>query len=216
MKEHKTNITSIEKITPSVYHVVLANPGVSFLPGQFISILLEHEGREIRRPYSIASKDQKTIDLCIKDVGGPASLFFRNAKVGDSIRFVGPIGKFIMPTGDIIFISTGVGIAPFRSMIAHAKERQTMLIAGYRKKEDILYDQEFRSYHNNFKYNVCLSQSEEELFPRGYVQDLLDKIPSDFNGHFMICGVLPMIQNVTKKLIEKGFKKEQIITERFT
>ena len=43
-------------------------------------------------------------------------------KPGDEIDFKGPYGAFILrrPVADSIFVATGTGIAPFRSML-HAR-----------------------------------------------------------------------------------------------
>lgn len=220
MKEFSSKILDIKKLAEDVFHISLeAPPNFSFIPGQFISLLITVDGKELRRPYSIASINQEKIELCVKNVGGPASQIFSHAKKGDSLRFIGPMGRFTLPEAqDLVFISTGVGIAPFRAMIAQAisEGRNITLIAGYRYKNSILYHEEFLKYHNNFKYYVCLSKPEDNVFPKGHVQDLLKEIPSNFKGKILICGVYEMIQDVINKLLEKGFRKEQIITERFT
>lgn len=219
MKQFIARVLEIKQLTPEVKHITLSAPdGFTFLPGQFVSIIFTHEGKELRRPYSIASKTQGTIELCMKDVGGPCSLYLRTISVGDEITLLGPLGRFLLPPGDLVFISTGVGVAPFRPMIHHAlsEGRNVTLIAGYRTEQDVLYHDEFSAYHKNFKYLVCISRPKEDVFAQGYVQDMLGEIPDSFTGQFLICGILPMIQDVSAALIARGVDTKRIHTERFT
>jgi ferredoxin-NADP reductase len=220
MTQFSASIKDILSLTPDVMHIILSPPEeFMYVPGQFVSIVFNHAGVELRRPYSIASRDQNTIELCVKDVNGPCSQFLRTVSVGDALTLLGPFGRFLLPAeGDVVFISTGVGIAPFRSMIAAAlaDNRHVTLIAGYRTEKDILYHEEFLSYHKNFKYLVCLSGPESSDFKKGYVQDLLGEVPPSFQGHFLICGVHPMVQAVRDALLTAGFEKKNIHMERFT
>ena len=214
------NIKEILNITPFVMHVVCTAPkDFVCVPGQFITVLFNSDGKELRRPYSIASRNPQEIEFCIKDVDGIASRFFRTAKPGDSLECIGPLGHFHMPEGDIACIATGVGVAPFRLMIPTAlKEGRTAyLLAGYRHETDILYDEEFKAYPSTqFRYTVVLSKPNTSSFKKGYVQDMLSVIPSDFKGSYLICGIYQMVKDVKQALLNAGVSKERIYTERFT
>ena len=52
---------------------------------------------------------------------------FKKIKIGKSFKIKGPLGKFILPEKidrDIFFISTGTGIAPFRSMLQYIEKNK--------------------------------------------------------------------------------------------
>src|SRR5208282_2171993 len=94
-----------------------------FVAGQWLSFKTDMpDGEEITRAYSIASprSDDKRFALCLNRVqDGFMSNFLCDMKKGDEIRCQGPFGDFILrpPMRDTIFIATGTGIAPFRSML---------------------------------------------------------------------------------------------------
>ena len=71
---------------------------------------------------------------------------------GAEITFQGPFGSFILrpPLRDTVFIATGTGIAPFRSMLhwlladpSRHEGRQFWLLFGVRTEQDIYYREEF-------------------------------------------------------------------------
>jgi CDP-4-dehydro-6-deoxyglucose reductase len=218
------NVTSIKKLTHDVKEIVIHKPeGFSFIPGQFITLLLEKEGAEFRRSYSIASKDNTgPIELCIKILKeGQGTSLIDNWNVGEKVRAIGPLGKFILHEHSrdkpIIFISTGTGVTPFRPMIHHilhhAFGRKIDLIAGYRDEEDVLYDEEFKNSRNErFSYHQVFSRSENK--EKMHVQDMLEKI---FNpdADYYICGLKEMVLSVRELLLQKGVSIEQIFFERY-
>ncbi len=223
----KTKILEIKQITPSTKHIVISIPkDFDFYPGQFISIILDKEGREIRRPYSIASKPTpNSLDLCIKILEkGLGTPIIDKFKVGDEIEVMGPMGNFIINQQSLnkplILISTGTGVTPFRSIIHHLLENNFQstitLLAGYRHEFDILYEDEFKELADkkeNFSYHRILSQPKEDD-EKGYVQDLVkDNLLSDAN--YYICGLKEMVNAVKDLLEEKGIPKEQIFFEKY-
>ena len=99
--------------------------GVSFdfLPGQFISVREpKPAGKYITRAYSLASAPHggNTFDLCLDRVdSGFMSNHLCDLSLGEEIHFHGPHGAFTLHDDrlDTIFVATGTGIAPIRSMI---------------------------------------------------------------------------------------------------
>ena len=160
----KSKILEITSLCKNTKHLTISTPDdFDFYPGQFISIFLNKEGREIRRPYSIASNPTpNSLELCIEILpNGLGTPIIDKFKVGDEINILGPMGGFILKENSLnkglILISTGTGITPFRSMINHLLENnfknKLTLITGYKHNEDILYEEEFKKLekkHNNF------------------------------------------------------------------
>src|ERR1700758_866454 len=94
-----------------------------FVPGQWLSLTTNKpDGEEITRAYSIASPpagDNK-FALCLNRVqDGFMSNFLCDLKEGAELSAQGPFGDFILrpPMRDTLFIATGTGIAPLRSML---------------------------------------------------------------------------------------------------
>src|ERR1035437_8003989 len=101
----------------------------SFAPGQFISAIIPGAGpggRDIRRAYSIASSPElmpskNIFELCVKVIeDGPGANYLNRLKIGESFKGQVPYGDFVYKTKHdkhVVFIATGTGIAPFRSML---------------------------------------------------------------------------------------------------
>ena len=153
-------------------HLEFEMNGISrfgFVAGQWLSFKTNKpDGEEITRAYSIASPpdDNNRLVLCLNRVqDGFMSNFLCDMKEGDEIGCQGPFGDFILrpPMRDTIFIATGTGIAPFRSMLqwllsssrestpdgrerpssTDAQGHQLWLIFGNRTEGDIYYHDEF-------------------------------------------------------------------------
>ena len=221
----KSKILEVKSITPSTKHITISTPeDFDFYPGQFISISLDKEGRKIRRPYSIASKPTpNSLDLCIKILEkGLGTPIIDKFKAGDEIDVLGPMGAFIIDQESLnkplIFISTGTGITPFRSITHHLLENNPQqiitLLTGYRYEKDVLYEDEFKELadkNENFSYHRILSRDGNE---KGYVQDLVKKnlVPG---ANYYICGLKEMVNSVKDLLEELGISKEQIFFEKY-
>ncbi|MEK6872863.1 MAG: FAD-dependent oxidoreductase [Nanoarchaeota archaeon] len=220
----RSKILDVINLTSSVKHLTFpVLEEFDFYPGQFISLILNKDGREIKRPYSIASQpSRKSMDLCIKIVqNGLVTPLIDGLKKGDEIEVLGPMGDFIVKdfSKHLIFISTGTGIGPFRSIINYLLENsfknKITLLTGYRTEEEVLYESEFKELEKKFKnffYHRILSRSEKE--ENGYVQKLVEK-NLFLNSHYYICGLKGMVNSVKDLLSEKGIPKENIFFEKY-
>ena len=98
---------------------------------------------------------------------GRFSPFLFSLQPGGEIDFKGPYGAFILrrPVSDSLFVATGTGIAPFRSILQaklreHADRRFT-LIFGVRHEYGLLYHEEFLALARacpNFDYQPTLTR----------------------------------------------------------
>ena len=231
-----TNIEPVTKNTWLFWVEILDTTEFDFVPGQFITFDLPiHEKRNKRlRSYSIASAPTKgnLLELIIGKVpDGAASkfLFDKNAcTVGTEIAFRGALGVFTLPKDlekNHIFICTGTGIAPFRSMIQHLIQSGIQfnsidLVFGARTEEDILYKDELEKLAAdtpNFNYHVCLSREEYKGY-KGYVHEVYQKIASTYdkeNVEFMFCGWREMIDQAREELSKLNYTKQQIHFELY-
>jgi NAD(P)H-flavin reductase len=170
------------------------------------------------RYYSLASPPSQTKKLVLllsaSEKGiGPHYLFTR--KTGEKIQFGGPSGSFCLQDDgprDILFVATGTGIAPFRSMLYSLFERPTTksvtLFWGLRGEEDIYYQNELEALarqHPNFSFVIALSRSPKIWAgAKGRVTELVEKIPSVDNLSVYVCGNKRMVMDVTEIVRQKG------------
>src|SRR5208282_2235138 len=167
-------------------HIELEVNGVTrfgFVPGQWLSVKARTpDGEEMIRAYSIASPPSENghVAFCLNRVhDGFMSNYLCRLDEGANIEFQGPFGDFILrpPLADTVFIATGTGIAPFRSMLhwllaqtdrqenEHHQQRRFWLLFGARRKQDIYYRDEFvhlAAKHSNFHFLPTLSRAVAE------------------------------------------------------
>ena len=231
--------------TRDVFELTFAKKSeVNFLAGQFISIIIPGAGpggRDLRRAYSIASTPDKkdVFELSIKLVeGGPGTTYLNKLRPGDEIRGQFPMGDFVMTHPEdapVIFIGTGTGVAPHRSMVLTSSrdfsKAPVAFLLGVRAEEDIIYPELFETdkpstLRNQKHVKICLSRPADaaaflkhDYAYQGRVTDYLrNEMPEwDFKrSHFYLCGSGPMIQEVQTWLAEKfGLDKTQIHKEAY-
>jgi len=209
----------------------------SFVPGQFLSLLADKEGREITRAYSIASAPSNSpqFDLCLNRVGdGFFSNLLCDMREGETVRFHGPHGLFTLrdPLKDSFFICTGTGVAPIRGFVQwlfdgpdRSQGREFWLVYGTRYENDIYYRDYFEkvaAQHPNFHYMITLSRGGENWNGRqGYIQDhvraILEGMPPERRAdmHAYICGLNNMIKANRTMLMEMSMDRKSIIYERY-
>ena len=113
-------------ISPRVKHFVISNTDseiFDYLPGQFITILFEHQGKTLRRSYSIATPPQSSnhLEFAASYVeSGPGSEYLFHLKPGDKIQVSGPYGRLVLKEPAprrYILLATSTGVTPYRAMI---------------------------------------------------------------------------------------------------
>ena len=194
---------------------------IVFKAGQFVSFEIQQEGKKfpLTRPYSIASPPSRsdTLDLLLNLVpGGPGSGYLFSLTAGDVTQFKGPAGAFYLHDDherDHLFVATGTGIAPFRSMLFTLFERgctsAVTLIWGVRHQRDLYYQDELQalaSAHANFRFIMTLSRPDDGWTgERGRVTRLVEeRINSVENLAVYLCGSSGMLKDVSDAVRKKG------------
>ena len=231
-------VIRIEDESPNTKRFWVEIPEVDAFPfqaGQFVTMDLPvHEKRLHRwRSYSIANAPDgsNVLEFCIVYLeGGLATrYFFEEVKVGTQLRFKGPDGTFTLPQDlekKLVFVCTGTGIAPFRSMLWDIHNRgldfrHIHLIFGTRHENGILYRKEmeaFRAKWPNFSYDIVLSRQPDWKGHKGYVHQvyLEQYARPEPEVSFYLCGWSNMIDDAVANLIVKlGYDKSQIHYELY-
>ena len=212
------------------YSFELVKPNrLEFQAGQYVSIKVSDQGE--RRSYSICSTPDNNhqFDLLIDSTpGGLGVQFFKNLELGVEIEVLAPMGLFIVPedliVDQLVFVATGSGIAPFKSMIEDQlrnkeDQRHITLHWGMRRPEDLLWLDEWQELAEafpNFHFHPVLSQASEAwTLCRGRVTDCLNIHKRPTNAAYFLCGSKAMIEDATNVLTKKGVLKELILLEKF-
>ncbi len=209
-------------------------PTIDFQTGQYL--FLKIDGKT--RLYSIASPSslKNQVEFVIEMVeGGVASTYLSNLSPGDRVMWYGPAGQFTLKKDELspIFLATGTGIAPIRSMILSNIKKDDFsvnLFWGLKNFSDLYFVDDFLSLKEKFpkKFNFvyCLSREERLIsqyqsfqnhFFFGHIQDYLEKnFKEDFlKRNFYLCGSRGVVEALKVYLKEKGVNESNIVFERF-
>lgn len=242
MKKAETfdvRIVSAELIAPAVRQIVFERVGsgiVDFDPGQWVNLVLPLPDGEIRRAYSIASApdDSNRFEVAVTRVEtGAGSKYLHDLPVGSVLSAIGPHGLFTRLPDDphpALFIGTGTGVTPLRSMLQAALQSETnvplCLLLGVRHEEDILYRAEMEvleKEHPNLRFFVTLSRPGQTWTGRsGYVQNHVPELLREIEAksaqaaHVWVCGLERMVKTVRELCRgELGVDRKRVHTERY-
>ncbi len=219
------------EIAPEIRHFTFDVPEVEqlpYLPGQFVSFSGVFNEKKVTRAYSTASAPKgNRFELCLNRVqDGFFSPYLFDLSPGATVDMKGPLGHFILktPPSDSIFVATGTGIAPFRSMLhAHLEanpDRRFTLIFGVRHEHSLLYRPEFEQMeleYPNFRFLPTLSRPGEHWKGlKGHVQQhVFETLGERRDMDIYICGLKAMVDDLRAKLKELGLDRRQIIFEKY-
>lgn len=228
-----------EEVARNILHLAYKlreGESFEFEAGQYVLLLLDGSVRQ----YSLASESQNKTDfeLIVELVeNGLASNYFLNVQIGESSEFKGPAGIFKRRVDDhhCVYLATGTGIAPIRSIVRTALRSQLdtsvqhTLYWGLRSIEDVYLFTEFTklaSEYSNFKFTICLSRADTipDMFTSNCISGRSTKPIEDyvrFQGKtlpmsdFYVCGGPKAVEGILEQLKTLGIEKINIISERF-
>ena len=215
-------------------------PDINYKSGQFLSVIVELEGKEVRRSYSLFTSPfvDKDLGVTVKRVeGGIMSNYLNdNLKAGDTLMVMQPMGNFTSEykkdnKRHLIMFGGGSGITPLMSIIKSLMKEEpesiVSLLYANRNIESIIFKEAFEKMQNNFegRFHVIHIlddapmnwQGPSGLLNHEMLEKLLERIP-DWGIEkttFIMCGPEGMMNNVQELLEERHILKEKIFRESF-
>ncbi|MGL6119436.1 MAG: 2Fe-2S iron-sulfur cluster-binding protein [Fusobacteriaceae bacterium] len=242
MTFYKLPIIDIIRETPKAVSIVFNIPEnlkefYQYNAGQYVTIKLTLDGKDIRRSYSMSSAPHENqLKITVKAIeNGTFSVFANeNLKVGQILEVATPDGKFFYQPNNVaknyLCIAAGSGITPvfsiLKTILENEDESKVVLIYGNKTLEDTIFYQEIinleKKYSKRFHYHFVFSQNQIENALYGRIEhSILSQIIKnkhqniDFSSTY-ICGPENMIKNVSEALIQNGIDKNKIHFELFT
>jgi len=215
-------------------------PSIEYLPGQFLTLIVNIDGEEVRRAYSLCTSPyvDQNLGVSIKRVdGGLVSNYLNDhLKPGDEIKIMEPMGQFTTEYSaenkrHILMFGGGSGITPFMSLIKSTLNREpnsiVSLIYCNRNINSIIFkntlDEIQTSFEGRFHVIHVLDNAPVNWQgPSGLLNDemlkkLLERIP-DWgidNTTYLMCGPEGMMKNVESLLISNDIPTDKIFKESF-
>lgn len=161
---------------PSLLRIgVETDEPIEFLAGQYLAVRY----RDVVRVYSVASSpEREDVEFCVRRVPGGqmTSELAVDLDVGDEVALRGPYGELLLQgpsRRDVVFLATGTGVAPFKSMIDYlfeaemdrheGKSRDVWLFLGAAWKDTLPYRDAFEALadgRENFHFVPTVSREE--------------------------------------------------------
>jgi CDP-4-dehydro-6-deoxyglucose reductase, E3 len=223
-------ISAIEKMSSDVLKIILRLPPSSifqFNSGQYVNLIKGN----LTRSYSIAnsSNHNNQLEFFIKKYqnGLMSKYLFEEAKINDLLRLEGPLGSFFLRESNyehIIFLATGTGIAPIKSIIesvmdqpANFNKKKFWIFVGARYEEDLLWNPIISNDQIQVIYVPVLSRQVNNWNgEKGYVQEVVLKQNINLeNAQAYACGSNEMIQEAKKLLIKNSLKENTFFSDVF-
>lgn len=218
-------INEIEKVSDDIIKMVVRlppNSNFTYLEGQYVNLIRGN----INRSYSIANanKGDNQLEFIIKnyDKGIMSNYWFKEAKNEDLIRLNGPLGTFFFRNKSyrkIIFLATGTGIAPVKSILqglenSKRPSAEIFVFWGARFQSQLFLNS-LPIVGKDF-HKVVSRPNNEWIGKTGYVQDVLANLLKDLtNCAVYACGSNVMIESAKKLLTEIGLKEEDFYSDAF-
>ncbi len=193
----------------------------SFQAGQFIELTLPGTGEAPFTPSSDPDIKDK-IDVTIMNVGKVTSLLHITPE-NTSIGIRGPYGKGYpleeFQGKDIVIIGGGVGLAPLRSLLLSLfseidKYNKIVLRYGARTPSDIVYKNAIPGWAKKDKVDIVTTVDVGEPGWKGnvgIVTTIVKDLPVSLKKAVaIVCGPPIMMKFVTLKLLDLGFKPQDI------
>jgi CDP-4-dehydro-6-deoxyglucose reductase len=223
-----SKISVIEKLNDDILKIVLRlppNSNFNFNSGQYVNIIKGN----LTRSYSIAncSDHKNQLEFYIKNYenGLMSAYFFKEAKINDLLRLEGPVGTFFLRGSsfkNIIFLATGTGIAPIKSILegldkSHEQyqNKNLWVIVGARYQEDLFWNPNFKNL--NIKYIPVLSRPKNDWNgAKGYVQDIVLNQQIDLEStQVYACGSNDMINSAKELFFKNNLKENNFFSDAF-
>lgn len=219
---------NIKEETPTIktYQFEL-DKKLKFKAGQFMQLTVPGVGEAPFTPSS-APGEVKDMEITIMKTGRVTDKLHDEAKVGDTMGLRGPFGKGYpmdkFEGKEVLIVGGGVGLAPLRALIYALFDRiekikKIYICYGAKSPADQCFKDEYKEWSKKNKVSVNLTIDKPHPDWKGNVglvtclieKDSLRKMDVDMNNSYVVsCGPEVMLKFVTFKLLDVGFKPEQI------
>ncbi len=231
LREHVARVQRMQRLAPELMVVELSLPDgapLHFKAGQYINIVLD-DGQ--RRAFSFANppKRPSPIELHVRLIPGGrfTGHVFNEMKVGDTLRFEGPLGDFTLRDSQhpILFVAGATGFAPIKSIVedafARGLTRQMWLYWGVRQRSELYameLAEQWQREHPHFHFVPVLSHENAADWGgrRGLVHEaMLADFPDLRDFEVYVCGSVKMVEAAVPAFMAQGLSEGFCFTDAF-
>ena len=220
------------------------NRKFKYSPGQFITFLLEIEGKPVSRSYTISSSPTRNevLEVTIKKIKGGlvSNWMFEHVTPNMILKATGPNGHFTCKNQmanknksneqnqdtKFLFLSAGSGVTPMMSMVRYlhdqGRNNDIIYLNCTRTQNDIIFKEEIELSNkrmSNLTYHYTLSGDVEKSW-NGFTGRISKKtieaaVPDLHERQIYLCGPDPFKQTAETILTQLAFDMSNYHYESF-
>ncbi|MBS1553567.1 MAG: ferredoxin--NADP reductase [Bacteroidetes bacterium] len=239
---HELKVKNIIQETKDAISIVFEQPAnkISYKSGQFLTLIVPVQSKEVRRAYSLCSSPFVDADLAVSvkrvDKGLMSNWLPDNLKVGDKIKVMEPMGQFTTEFSKankrhLVMFAGGSGITPMmsiiKSLLTQEPDSICSLIYCNRDIDSIIFKSQFDQLQTTYEGRLHVIhildnapmnwQGLSGLLNKEMLVKLFERIP-DWGldkTTYLMCGPEGMMKNVEALLAEHQIPKEKVFKESF-
>jgi NAD(P)H-flavin reductase/ferredoxin len=230
---HAARVERLERLAHDVMLVALRLPAgapVTYEAGQYVNVILD-DGDRRSYSFTVPGGTTELVELHVRRMpeGKFTTHVFERMRVGDLVRFEGPLGTFVLREPSerpLIFVAGATGFAPVKSLLEEAFRqgivRPLHFYWGVRKRRDLYMadlPQQWAKEHANFTFVPVLSEPgpEDEWTGRtGLVHEAILADFPDLSGFSIYaCGSMKMVEAARPAFVAQGLGEEQCFSDAF-
>lgn len=234
-------VKDIIQETKDAISIVFEHPQekIIYKSGQFLTLIVKVDGKEIRRAYSLCSSPfiDPNLAVTVKRVekGLMSNWLPDSLKKGDTVKVMEPMGQFTTEFNadrkrHIVMFSGGSGITPMMSIIKSVlvQESQSIVSLIYcnRDIDSIIFKNELESLETKYEGRLHVIhildnapmnwQGYSGLLNHEMLTKLFERIPDWGNDTtYLMCGPEGMMKNVETLLALRNIPSDKIFKESF-
>lgn len=242
-KYYELTVKNVVQETKDAISIVFDHPAdgkVNYKSGQFLTLIMSVQGKEVRRAYSLCSSPFVDADLVVTvkrvDDGLMSNWLPDNLKAGAKVKVLEPMGQFTTEFSKgnkrhIIMFAGGSGITPMMSLIKSTLTQEPdsicSLIYCNRDVDSIIFKNELDRLQTTYEgrlhvIHVLLNapmnwQGYSGLLNHDMLSKLFERIP-DWGMNkttYLMCGPEGMMKNVDTLLEARNIPEDRIHKESF-
>lgn len=239
---HELLVKNIIQETKDAISIVFEQPvaKLHYKSGQFLTLIVPVQGKEVRRAYSLCSSPFIDADLAVSvkrvEKGLMSNWLPDNLKVGAKVKVMEPMGQFTTEfvkdkKRHLVMFAGGSGITPMmsiiKSLLTQEPDSICSLIYCNRDIDSIIFKTQFEQLQTQYEGRLHVIhildnapmnwQGLSGLLNKEMLVKLFERIP-DWGldkTTYLMCGPEGMMKNVDNLLAEQQIPIEKIFKESF-
>jgi ring-1,2-phenylacetyl-CoA epoxidase subunit PaaE len=239
---HELVVKQIVQETKDAISIVFEQPAskITYKSGQFLTLIIPIQGKEVRRAYSLCSSPFVDDDLVVSvkrvEKGLMSNWLPDHLKKGDKIKVMEPMGQFTTEFAadkkrHLVMFAGGSGITPMlsiiKSLLTQEPNSLVSLIYCNRNIDSIIFKETLAQWETRYegRLHVIHILDEAPMNWQGYsgllnhdmLSKLFERIPNwgAEQTTYLMCGPEGMMKNVDTLLEARQISREKIFKESF-